>query len=818
MKDQNSSIKEFNKIIKPFFLTFKDPELEIKFERKRFNHLRTIRIFRWLFLPFMFILSARMVEVFIFAKLDVDCYSPTNYSATLNFVFLPIVYAIELVVHHTKCLRYFKGLTCTTYMFLSINYSAYDLHPKEFKDVCSSLPVFVFAFAVGIARTRTWLMSGIACAIGGVSKIVFHHLTSSYIYEELVFDVIYFAAYAVTASCFYVSEYNVRYNFFLSHKHELFKQSYFEMLQHLPSGLILLDSDNNPLTYNDEARAILSEELPLSPELFEENVSWNKSLKDSKETMMALLSKFVDKNTGSNLKAAVENWSDEKLDAAPKYEYVKDEEERIYTVKGLRGLFGTINCKILILQDQTSFYNLETLNAKYQKLYLASIVHDIRTPLNGIVGMLNMINLNEILEENARYLNSAKQMCKLMTFLTYDITDYSLLETNKFRVNISQVRLAEVLEEVHEMFKSNFQQRSLAFNVKIAKEVPEVAFIDRNRYTQILINLLGNALKYTFKGCVRLSLSYEAGSDLLVTEIEDTGIGIKEADFPKLFKLFGKLDANIEHCTPGVGFGLVICKRLAESMKGGISMRSKEGQGSAFTFTVKANTAEEDNPCGSSANEVPGSSDQKSKDKLKKYNNITIASIHVGKCLAELRGAAQCRSDDESALTTKAKEMVTLNAAEKEASEGAECEEAKKCSCRDLLFVDDSIQNLFVLKSYIKGSKVTADEALNGREAIAKVEERARGSCCRAYKLIVMDINMPVMNGIAATKELRNRMRSGELPNCPIVALSAQSLREDERRYFFDELGFNNYLTKPIAKIDFLEELKKYCATVANHR
>eukprot|EP00826_Nyctotherus_ovalis_P029348 TRINITY_DN2316_c0_g1_i17.p1 TRINITY_DN2316_c0_g1~~TRINITY_DN2316_c0_g1_i17.p1 ORF type:complete len:444 (-),score=132.58 TRINITY_DN2316_c0_g1_i17:108-1439(-) len=433
--------------------------------------------------------------------------------------------------------------------------------------------------------------------------------------------------------------------------------------------------------------------------------------------------------------------------------------------------------------------------------------------------MLNMINLNEILEENARYLNSAKQMCKLMTFLTYDITDYSLLETNKFRINISQVRLVELLEEVYEMFKSNFQQRNLEFNIRITREVSEVVFIDRNRYVQVLINLLGNALKYTLKGYIRMSLNYEAENDLLVTEIEDTGIGIKEADFPKLFKLFGKLDSNIEHCTPGVGFGLVICKKLTESMNGSISVRSKEGQGSTFTFTVKANIMEEENPCGSSANEVLNSFDRKSKDKLKNYNSITIASIHVGKCLTELKGvAAQYKSEDGSAVTTKIKETTTLNAAEKEMNEGAEYEEVKNCNCRDLLFVDDNIQNLTVLRSYIKGSNFTADEAFNGREAIEKVEEKARSSCCRAYKLVVMDINMPIMNGIVATKELRGKMKSGELPDNPIIALSAQTLREDERQYFFNELGFNNYLTKPIARIDFLEELKKYCAAVANRR
>jgi CheY-like chemotaxis protein len=758
----------------------------------------------------MFLLSIRKIEALVLIKLNIDTYTPQKYPILLTAILLPIVYVVEVIVQNFKRIRIFKGVTCMTYMFVLINYTIYDNDTMSLCDAYENLPIAVLSFGVALARTRTWIMTLIACIAGIISKLVFQHLKNDLIYERFMLDIIYLLAYAAFGSYFYVHEYNIRYNFYLAHRHELFKKSYYKMLQNLPLGLILLDSDNKAIVCNDEAQKILSSNLSLSHEKIEANLCASKPLDNGKASITDLLSNFVDKTTGASLKKAVEEWNSEMLEAATKYEYSKDGEEKVFTVKGLWGLFGTINCKILILQDQTPLYNLEALNTKYQKLYLASIVHDIRTPLNGIVGMLDMINLSEVLDENKKYLNSAKQMCKLMTFLTHDITDYSLIETNRFRSNISQVSLADTIHEVYDMYKFSFRKRELEYDIKIGKEVPETVFIDRNRYIQVLINLIGNALKYTFKGHVHVILSYDNSHDTLVTEIEDTGIGIKETDFPKLFKLFGKLDTNIEHFTPGVGFGLVICKRLIESMGGSISMESKEGVGSTFSFTIKANVPnmiEENNPCQPLLSELSSHSPN---NKLCNYNTATIASVIKSNCLTNKKpiGSSQESSrqklEDESISTTRAKSTAQIPL------------ELNKCKCTQILLVDDNASNLLVLKHFIKSISLTADEALNGEEAIKRVEEKSKCNCCKLYKLIVMDINMPIMDGITATKRLRCKMKTGELLLTTIIALSAQPLREDEHQYFFDEVGFDNYLMKPIRKVDFLNEVKKYCRPTLN--
>eukprot|EP01022_Parablepharisma_sp_SALTPOND_P028597 TRINITY_DN71219_c0_g1_i1.p1 TRINITY_DN71219_c0_g1~~TRINITY_DN71219_c0_g1_i1.p1 ORF type:complete len:427 (-),score=39.65 TRINITY_DN71219_c0_g1_i1:452-1732(-) len=314
---------------------------------------------------------------------------------------------------------------------------------------------------------------------------------------------------------------------------------------------------------------------------------------------MKALDEFVDKETGLTIKNVVEGWTDSTVDATKKYTYRKEGTECTYSIKGLRGIFRMINCKVLVIQDQTPLENLAKLDEKYQKLYLASIVHDIRTPLNAIIGMLEMMNEKETSDENQNYISVAKRTCKLMLFLTHDITDYSLLESNKFRVSNSKVNIRDTVKEVHQLLAYSFEKKKLAYYFVCSETTPEKVVIDKNRYMQILINVLSNALKYTFEGHIKVSVDYQVPNDLLMTSVQDTGVGIKEEDLPKLFKLFGKLESNIEHNTQGVGFGLAICKKLAESMGGYVTVASKEGVGSTFTFTIKGNMSQfEEEPEG----------------------------------------------------------------------------------------------------------------------------------------------------------------------------------------------------------------------------
>jgi len=302
---------------------------------------------------------------------------------------------------------------------------------------------------------------------------------------------------------------------------------------------------------------------------------------------MKTLNLFIEKDSAITIKNAVETWNEQALDTNRKYIFTKDGNESTYTVKSLKVNFRSMDCRVLILIDQSSFERLIKMDEKYQKLYLASIVHDIRTPLHGILGMLELMSGRT--QEEAQYLSVAKKTCKLMMFLTYDITDYSMLETKKFRVANENTNIKDTVGEVHQLLAFSLEKKRLEYVFRCSEEVPVTIYIDKNRYMQILLNVLSNAIKYTFGGSIKVSVDYESLRDMLVTSVKDTGIGIKQEDIPKLFKLFGKLESNVEHNTQGVGLGLAVSKRLAEAMGGYITVVSQEGLGSTFTFGIKAN-------------------------------------------------------------------------------------------------------------------------------------------------------------------------------------------------------------------------------------
>ncbi len=251
---------------------------------------------------------------------------------------------------------------------------------------------------------------------------------------------------------------------------------------------------------------------------------------------------------------------------------------------------------VWILQDQTSFVTLKMLDEKYKQLYLASVVHDIRTPINGILGMLDVLeqysaNISGSREDYKTYISVARNSAQLLLFYTYDITDYTQIEAGTFAINPAVFFPSSVVAECVQLLEFNFGRKGVLLVKEIEPNAPTKVYGDRHRYMQILLNLLGNALKFTFHGEVRITLSGDSGGKgMLVTSVKDTGVGIRTEDIPKLFHFFGKLSQNSELNPTGVGMGLAICKKLAECMGGGIRVDSEYGSGSTFTFSVPENS------------------------------------------------------------------------------------------------------------------------------------------------------------------------------------------------------------------------------------
>eukprot|EP00826_Nyctotherus_ovalis_P057539 TRINITY_DN7875_c0_g1_i1.p1 TRINITY_DN7875_c0_g1~~TRINITY_DN7875_c0_g1_i1.p1 ORF type:complete len:755 (+),score=212.76 TRINITY_DN7875_c0_g1_i1:77-2341(+) len=721
---------------------------------------------------------------------------------------------LELVAFLVKKFNLSQGFFYLVYTFFSISYSSLKKNKTTFADVPMGIPSYVLAFVVGSIYIKCWMTGACACFVGLGIKLYYIWVQETPTMENIVFSLIYAASYILLILYFYINEYGIRFKFYLLHKREEFQSNYHELIASMPVGLILFDLNNVPFFCNHAVEEITAKEGDgLLTEGKEESLA---------ERVGRLLSLFKDKCNHVDLKTAVEQW-DASIGSPREYTYL---EENMYVVRGLKGTFKQLDCKILILEDQTSLYNLSKVEKKYQKLYLTSVVHDIRTPLNGIFGMLEMVNMEKFEAESKAYIDTAKRLCKLMLFVTCDIIDFTQLEANKLKLSCSKVDIHDVIEETYQLIEFSLKKKQIKCKLTIDENIPEKVYIDRMRYVQILLNLVTNSLKYTFEGSVEVQLSYDEATDLIVTRVKDTGIGIKAEDLPKLFRMYTRLDKDVGNTSTGIGFGLSIAKRLVEFMQGSITVESKEGVGSTFMFTIKANKDQVD-----LLNQNMNQSEDRENADLSIREDVSSARTGhrywVCRRKNSLDGVFEVSPRFSSKTVTKAtnrpitsscKETTLQNHANNKNNiknatalrSYPDLYEESKCSCVKILIVDDNEYNLYVLQNYLKSVGSVADEALNGQQAISKVLEKSKSSCCSAYKLILMDINMPLMDGITAATILKEKAEAKEIPRNLVIALSAKSIANEDHNLFCHRVGFTDYLNKPIGKKKFVDLVKKY--------
>lgn len=223
--------------------------------------------------------------------------------------------------------------------------------------------------------------------------------------------------------------------------------------------------------------------------------------------------------------------------------------------------------------------------------FIANISHEIRTPLNSVIGFSEILSNTDINDKQREYIKSIKSGGKALLLLINDILDLSKIEAGKLALDIKSVNLLSLLSEIEQLFKTQFEQKGLVFTIDTPQKIPAGFLLDENRLRQVLINIIGNALKFTEKGYVRLSVSYELTErseeiKTLVFKVEDTGIGIPQEAQKYIFDSFRQIEGHSARKFGGTGLGLAICKRLIELMDGEISIESEPGNGSCFTIKL----------------------------------------------------------------------------------------------------------------------------------------------------------------------------------------------------------------------------------------
>ena len=395
--------------------------------------------------------------------------------------------------------------------------------------------------------------------------------------------------------------------------------------------------------------------------------------------------------------------------------------------------------------------------------FLAEMSHEIRTPINAILGMDEMI-LREVHRAPlppgtaqpadagtgfaiVTYAETIRSAGSSLLAIINDILDFSKIEAGKMDLVTADYHLGSMLNDLGSMFSLRAKEKGLAFHLSTDETIPDLLNGDGVRVRQILTNLLGNAVKYTQRGSVSLTVTGEmsvpAGPGtaiVLKAAVRDTGIGIRKEDAGKLFEKFQRLDLEQNSTVEGTGLGLAITYRLLTMMGGTISLESEYGKGSVFTVTIP---------------------------------QTVVSAEPLGDLQARFREKLQA-SGSQTALF--------------------------RAPDADILIVDDTALNLTVAVSLLKRTQVRIDTAASGEEAVALARTKR-------YDLILMDQRMPMMDGAEALRLIRAQAGGANI-GTPVICVTADAVIGARERYLAE--GFTDYLTKPVDAQLLEEMLMKY--------
>jgi len=559
---------------------------------------------------------------------------------------------------------------------------------------------------------------------------------------------------------------------------------------------------------------------------------------------------FIEKDGYLKASTKDRHWSQDVFDKPDKTHKALIEDrhglERIYSVH-INGIeFETEELMIANFTDITELEyarEIAIASEKAKSEFMANMSHEIRTPMNGIVGFTDLLLKSNLEPKQRQFTEYIKNSTKVLLDIVNDILDFSKIESGNLKLDVTATNPFIDLRSAMTIFKSQATQKNISFIVNIDSSISECLIMDKLRVIQILTNLVNNAIKFTPEnGTVDMSaklISSVNGKEKILFSVTDTGIGIPQNRLESIFNSFIQADSSTTRKFGGTGLGLTIGASLCNLMGTQLQVESTEGKGSRFFFEVEFEIC---NATPTLATQAKYSPIYVLDHNGTIYDNVITQLKHFGlkiltgsfeellcgdnrdiiiitfnhkqyKPLETISSKIILIDDTKEAFVLAREENILyhigffdeapsilynaiLNYTMSPQSEKLLTNINSKEDSLKVLVVEDYEMNRILIEEMLNNFGITPDFAFDGAEAIEKVEDNR-------YDIIFMDINMPTMNGIDATKILRKRGVT-----TPIIALTANALEGDKEHYLSE--GMDNYLSKPIDINELKALLIKY--------
>lgn len=509
-----------------------------------------------------------------------------------------------------------------------------------------------------------------------------------------------------------------------------------------------------------------------------------------------------------------------------------------------------------------------------KSMFFATMSHEIREPMNGVLGMTRLLLETPLSDEQKGYVDAVHFSGQALLTIINDILDLSRMEAGKLRLDRIDFDLATVVARTVDLLRPRAENKGLALEFEIPSDLPKALSGDPGRLRQLLMNLLGNAIKFTESGHVRLAIRQVSDHGERITlglDIEDTGIGIPDHLKERLFTPYAQADPSVPRLYGGSGLGLTICQRLVSLMNGTIAVDSKEGRGTRFELELPFDLATPEHtalpPCGQIAglhilvvdpNEVTRmmldqqvlswgavthlvDSGEAAKATLERSASagIPIDVVLIDSALPDMSGETlgmAIRGDGRfgdvalvmiasSGLRGDAARVADIGFAAylpkpvmpmdllncllklRDATSGLPGDlitvhslSESRPESLDILLADDNPVNSKIASTMLEKAGHTIDIVEDGAAAIEAIQGKS-------YDLVLMDVQMPVMDGLEATRRIRAMTQSGTA-HLPIVAVTANAMTGDDRQCL--DAGMDDYVTKPIDRARLLSKVNQW--------